>query len=102
MWSAKQSAALDPDYRRRLAQRLGGLACDPADAPYIARRLVGSLVDIYPSRLAALGDQLELVRNRMKAGLERPDECKGVAGFTENDWRALEAIKPIEPASADH
>ena len=47
-------------------------------------------------RLAALGDQLEGVRKRMKDGRDKPDTCPGVAGFTEEDWRALDAIKPIE------
>jgi hypothetical protein len=28
----------------------------------------------------------------MKAGREKPDACKGVAGFTEDDWRALDAL----------
>jgi hypothetical protein len=30
----------------------------------------------------------------MKAGRDKPDTCKGVAGFAEDDWRELEAIKP--------
>ena len=45
-------------------------------------------------RLAALGDQLDGVRKRMKAGREKPEDCQGVAGFTEEDWRNLDAIKP--------
>jgi hypothetical protein len=53
-------------------------------------------------RFGALGDQLDSVRQRMKAGREQPDVCKGVAGFTENDWRELDAIKPTEAAPADH
>jgi uncharacterized protein YjbI with pentapeptide repeats len=74
----KQSLALDPaQHRRRLADRLGDLACDPEGAPYVARRLVGM-----PERLDTLGDQLARVRKRMKAGREKPDDCKGVAGFT--------------------
>jgi hypothetical protein len=45
--------------------------------------------------LAFLGDQLEGIRERLKAGRERPDTCKGVVGFTEEDWRALDAIEPV-------
>ena len=93
------SLALDPDgtrHRQRLAAFLGDLACDADSAPYIARGLVGNL------RLAALGDQLERVRKRMKEGRDKPDACKGVAGFTDEDWRKLEAIKPIEPAPTNH
>jgi uncharacterized protein YjbI with pentapeptide repeats len=102
-WSelGKQSAALDPDggqYRRWLADRLGHLACDPDGAPYVARGLVGQ--PPFYSRLASLGDQLERVRERMKAGREKPDACKGVAGFTEADWRQLDAIKPSQSQKA--
>jgi uncharacterized protein YjbI with pentapeptide repeats/class 3 adenylate cyclase len=98
-WSelAKQSLTLDPDgaqYRKRLADRLGALACDPDGAPFVARRLVGGWPNNdHPGRLAALGDQLEGLRKRMKEGREKPDTCKGVAGFTEEDWRALDALK---------
>jgi uncharacterized protein YjbI with pentapeptide repeats len=93
---AKQSLSLDPDgaqYRRRLANRLGDLACDADGAPYVARGLVGNDLS---SRLAALGDQLGGVRKRMKAVREKPDACEGVAGFTENDWRQLDAIAPVQ------
>jgi hypothetical protein len=92
---ARQSHERDPDgaqYRRRLATALGDLACSSDGAPYIARGLVGE--PQLPSRLAALGDQLEVVRVRMKAGREKSDACIGVAGFTEKDWLALDAIKP--------
>ena len=85
----RQSAALDPDgaqYRRRLADRLGKLVCDPGGAPYVARGLVRS------GRLAALGDQLEGVRKSIEAARDKPDACKGVVGFTERDWRDLDAI----------
>lgn len=44
---------------------------------------------------------MEGVRKRLKAGREKPEDCKGVAGFTEEDWRRLDAIKPTEPAPAD-
>jgi hypothetical protein len=46
------------------------------------------------SRLWRLGDQLEGLRERINAGRDKPDACKGVAGFTEDDWRAVDAIKP--------
>jgi uncharacterized protein YjbI with pentapeptide repeats len=88
---SKQTLALDPDgtqYRRRLAGCLGDLACKRDSAPYVARGLVRN------DRLAALGDQLEGVRKRMKEGREKLDVCRGVAGFTEDDWRRLEALRP--------
>ena len=93
----KQSLATDIDgahHRERLAAFLGDLACNADRAPYIARALIGRPV----GRLAKLGDQLEGVRKRMKEGRDKPDACKGVVGFTEEDWHNLDAIKPIEPA----
>jgi uncharacterized protein YjbI with pentapeptide repeats len=73
-------------HRQRLANFLGELACEPADAPYVARGLI-------LNSLEALGDQLGDVRSRMNAAREKPEACKGVAGFTEDDWRKLDAIK---------
>jgi uncharacterized protein YjbI with pentapeptide repeats len=98
-WLGMQEAsiALDPDgahHRERLAALLGDLACNRDGAPYIARGLVGLLDLELPSQLAELGDQLERVRKRMKDGREKPESCPGVAGFTEEDWRALEALRP--------
>ena len=90
---ADSDKARDPtgvEYRRRLATILGDLACGSQGAPYVARGLVGQ--PPFYGRLVSLGDQLEAVRNRMKAGREKPDACKGVAGFTEDDWRALDAL----------
>jgi uncharacterized protein YjbI with pentapeptide repeats len=87
------SFILDPSdakFHTRLADRLSNLACDPVGSPYVARALIDSHMG---SRLAALGDQLEGVRERMKAGRKDPDACKGVAGFTEEDWRKLDEIK---------
>jgi uncharacterized protein YjbI with pentapeptide repeats len=88
---AEISRALDPDgaqYRRRLADRLSDLACDAEGAPYVARGLVRN--DLF----SRLGDHFDGVRNRLKNGRNKPETCPGVAGFTEGDWRALEAIKP--------
>jgi hypothetical protein len=96
---AEASRALDPDgvqYRRRLANRLGDLACVVDGAPYVARGLVRN------GGLVGLGDQLDGVRKRMREGRDKPDICPGVAGFTEEDWRQLEAIIPTVAASADH
>jgi uncharacterized protein YjbI with pentapeptide repeats len=96
---AKQSQALDPDgahHRRRMATILGDLACgaDSADgAPSVARSLVRQPQGI-PGRLADLGDQLDAVRERMEAGRKTLEKCPGVAGFTEDDWSALNALKP--------
>jgi uncharacterized protein YjbI with pentapeptide repeats len=91
--------ARDPrsaNHRQRLVILLGDLACGAVAAPYIARQLIGTgLPDLVtPSRLPDLGDQLERVRKRMKDGREKPESCPGVAGFTEEDWRALEALRP--------
>jgi uncharacterized protein YjbI with pentapeptide repeats len=85
------SLALDPDgarHRQRLAALLGDLACSPDGAPLVARGLVEN------GPLPALGNQIAVIRARMKNGRDKPDACKGVAGFTEDDWRALDAIKP--------
>ncbi len=80
----------------RLAEFLSDLACNSEGAPYIARSTYWSdrLGGVSFGRLAALGDQLEGVRKRMKAGRDKPDTCKGVVGFAEEDWRELDAIKP--------
>jgi uncharacterized protein YjbI with pentapeptide repeats len=114
MWNdlEKRSLPLDPDatqHRRRLAIILGDLACKPEGAPYVARLLVAAhtflAADSTPrsvARLASLGDQLDSVRARMKAARKEPAKCPGVAGFTEDDWRRLDAIKPIEPAPTNH
>lgn len=107
---ARQSQVSDPNgthHRRRLATFLGDLACGPHSsdgAPYVARGLMGQRVPWWhvsrslfgetgPGRLAALGDQLGAVRDRMKAGRKDPDKCPGVAGFTEDDWKQLDSIK---------
>ena len=100
----KQSVASDPDgaqHRERLAAFFADLVCGADGGPYIARGLIRQKNEDGVARMAALGDQLERVRNRMKAGRDKPDECKGVAAFTEDDWRGLEAIKPIEPAPSN-
>lgn len=70
------------------------LVCGSDGAPYIARALVGRPDSGDPGCLAALGDQLEGVRKRMKDGRENSETCPGVAGFTEDDWRKLDALKP--------
>jgi hypothetical protein len=88
----KQSHTLDPDgaqHRRRLATMLGDLSCGADGAPYVARALVRL-------RLAALGDQLDGVRDRIKVGRNDPEKCPGVSGFTESEWRQLDAIKPAQ------
>ena len=41
-----------------------------------------------------LGVQLGDMNARMKVAREKPDTCKGLVGFTEDDWRVLDAIKP--------
>jgi uncharacterized protein YjbI with pentapeptide repeats len=101
------SRALDPDganHRQHLAKLLGDLACGAEGAPYVARRLVRPGIytkepGVYTLRsegyrLASLGDQFGSVRARMEEGRKTPEICPGVAGFIDNDWRALDAIKP--------
>jgi hypothetical protein len=82
------SLALDPDggsHRHRLAKILSELACDADGAPYVARGLIGRPNFNHPGRLTALGDQLGSVREHLRVGREKPDSCKGVVGFTEED-----------------
>ena len=111
-WTAWQeiSLLLDPRgeiYRRALATILGNVACEADGAPYVARRLAMSDPNGVPyivrraavsdsnfPRLAAVGDQLDSVRNRMKAGRKDPANCPGVVGFTEADWRQLDTLQP--------
>jgi hypothetical protein len=104
-WSGMREAslALDPegaDHRRSLAKFLGDLACEPADAPYVARRFVpqgqGS-----GFRVGALGDQFIAFRTRLEDGRRAPEKCPGIVGFTEDDWDLLDAYK-VETAPADH
>jgi uncharacterized protein YjbI with pentapeptide repeats len=86
--------------RRRLAELLGSLACAAETAPYVARTLVGQPDYREPGRLAALGDELGAVRERLRAGRKEANKCPGVVGFNDNDWRALDALKPSEAAAA--
>ncbi len=100
LWAeiSKQSALSDPDERKRridLAIIYGDLACDGGDgAPHVARALLGDKYEGGFLALARLGDQLETVRSRLKAGRRQPAKCPGTRGFTEADWRQLEAIRP--------
>ena len=83
------SRSRDPvgaEQRQRLAAILGDLACGRHGAPYVARAFI--MWGEY--RLAALGDQLDSVRKRMRAD----ETCPGVLGFTESDWIKLDSIKP--------
>jgi uncharacterized protein YjbI with pentapeptide repeats len=95
----------DPDgaqHRQRLVKFLGGLACEPADSPFVARFLARGLAR-QEYRLAALGDQFAAFRAHLEEGRKTPEKCPGVAGFTEGDWRRLEAIQPVQSAApAEH
>jgi hypothetical protein len=98
---AEASQALDPEgarYRRTVVTILGDLACADADPPFVVRPLVArrSVARRSVNRMdrAAPGDELETFRNRLKSGRKDPGSCPGVAGFTEDDWRQLDAIKP--------
>ena len=83
-------------HRLRLATILGDLACDPDDAPYVALGLIRATRLEDAARLAALGDQLDTVRERMNEGRKEPEKCPGVSGFTDDDWRRLDAIKATQ------
>ena len=76
----------------RLGKFLGDLACESSGAPYVARGLIHQRAISASHRLAELGDQVDKVRTRMKEGRKNPDKCLGVIGFTEDDWRQLDAI----------
>ena len=100
-WSWEVSVQHDPSsgplHLRRLARILGDLACTVDGAPYVARALVApryfSITSFTKeSRLSTLGEQLNVVRDRMKEGRKNREACPGVAGFTEDDWRALDAL----------
>ena len=78
--------------------RVSDFVCDRDGAPYIARALIRVTFTFDTARLAALGEQLPIVRARMEEGRNDPQKCPGVIGFTQADWHALEAIKPIPEA----
>jgi Pentapeptide repeats (8 copies) len=85
----KESRASDLDgYSKRLGEALAELICDDQGAPDVARGLIRY------GRLGALGDQLNSIRTRIKEGRGDPDTCPGVAGFTEDDWKLLDALIP--------
>ena len=84
---------------------LGDLACSPEGAPYVGLRLIRENYPVRAGlfvagtegyRLAALGDQLDVVRARMEDGRKNPEKCRGIVGFTDGDWHALEAIEPAQ------
>ena len=70
--------------RERLAKLLVDSACEPTGMTYFGRALM----------TWGLGVQLGDMNARMKVAREKPDTCKGLVGFTEDDWRVLDAIKP--------
>jgi uncharacterized protein YjbI with pentapeptide repeats len=119
--SADSKRKQDPDgaqSRQRLSTILGDLVCGRYGAPYVARGFVWQHIGVCEAtktpRLAVLGDQIGFVRKRMEQGrksgegkglfgslaetLATTQSCPGVAGFTETDWRWLDAIKPFEGA----
>jgi uncharacterized protein YjbI with pentapeptide repeats len=99
-WQSFQFAAQanDPDGSKRratLATLYSDLACEGgANAPHVARRLSEPVGIFEVPALARLGDYLDIVRNRMKTGRSDASKCPGVTGFTESDWKRLDAIKP--------
>jgi uncharacterized protein YjbI with pentapeptide repeats len=98
------SLALDSDgahYRQRLAAVLSDLACSAPGAPYVAVRLIGR-ANLGWGLLAALGDQLEGVRARLKAGRGMHDTCKGVIGFTDLTGLCSTRSSRADAAPANH
>jgi uncharacterized protein YjbI with pentapeptide repeats len=105
---ARQSATLDPtgaQHLHRLVTILGDLACNANGAPNVARALAGN-----PSAIARgqgilmekFGQRQDGVLERVRSARNNPQTCPGIAGFTDDDWRRLEPIKPIPPTRADH
>jgi hypothetical protein len=102
-WRNLAEASNSPDpssaaYRAWLARVMGDWVCAPEGAPFVAEGLTFNQRD----RLAALGEQLEAVRARMEAARESPEKCPGVTGFTDNDWKNLDSIKPTGSTPAAH
>jgi hypothetical protein len=82
-------------FRQLLAEIYGNIICQGggrANAHYIAKTM---MTNDFPraSQFYYLGDQLDTVRNRMKAGRSDPTQCPGVAGFSESDWQMLDEAK---------
>lgn len=98
--------AVDPDgaaHRQRLAELYASLACDVYGAPYVARSLffnrpyLGDAWSIVLDRMKAARPAVQgrsMLGNLMSILTDHLDDCPGVAGFTEYDWRRLKAIKP--------
>jgi uncharacterized protein YjbI with pentapeptide repeats len=106
-WKSLEEAfwSTDPygsQHQQRLAKLLSDLACKPEGAPYVARGVVHRYVASGSLPAPLSRDQLVVFRDHMEEGRKTSEKCPGVAGFTENDWRALEAIQPLELAPAEH
>jgi uncharacterized protein YjbI with pentapeptide repeats len=87
IWPAERPA------RAALAHALANLICatppddaEPPKPPFVARGLIAN------GRLAATGPEIGHIATRMKAGQKTPSDCPGVAGFTDSDWAALDAL----------
>ncbi len=82
-----------PASTAELAQVLADLICapppenaEPPRPPHLARGLIAN------GRLAATRNDIARLAARMKAAQKTPSDCPGVAGFTESDWAALDAL----------
>ncbi len=96
-WNASESACRSrstptaPNTANALQSFLGDLACEPASgAPY---------VPVASSIGSARFGRRSATNSTRCAGDRRPgartrETRPGVAGFTDGDWRRLEAIKP--------
>jgi uncharacterized protein YjbI with pentapeptide repeats len=80
---------------RVLADHLSSVVCDAGGAPYVARGLLNN------GRFGFLGDQFSSLLLRLEEGRKDAKKCRGVVGFTEEDWRRVEAIKPARAVPSD-
>jgi hypothetical protein len=72
------------------------LACSAAAAPHLARGLIEN------GRFKATGMEIATIADRLRSGKADAEACRGVKGFTEEDWKKLdklveEAAKTPEP-----
>ena len=100
-WSclAELTRSRDPDganHRSRLATIIGDLACNADGAPYVALATIVPPSVEESSRLAALGDQVGGVKDRLKAARKNPETCPGVASFSGADWARLDVITTVK------
>ncbi len=91
---AEMSQTLDPEgnrNRRVVATIFGDLACDKYVNSDVVFGLMKNLKDwSFPT------DERDDFRSRMRVRSKNPAACPGVAGFTDADWRRLDAVEREE------